>query len=65
MAEIPDDPISQMESEMRKNRVQDDIERDDLRLLYIVSHLPANASLLVQDAYALLDDPLLLGKILF
>ena len=41
MLKVPDDSISQLQVVCVEHRIKQDIERQDLALLYMVAHLPA------------------------
>ena len=55
MLKVPDDSISQLQVVCVEHRIKQDIERQDLALLYMVAHLPAYRPARMQQPHALLD----------
>src|SRR5450759_3412670 len=50
MLEVPDDPVSEPQSEPLEDRVQEGVEREYLAPVNMVANLPADASIVSQDA---------------
>lgn len=64
MPEMPYDPVSQMKFQFRKNRKKNNIQGKDFTVIHIISNLPADASLIMTDSYAFLDNFFLPGEII-
>jgi len=61
--EVPDDPIAEREAVTLEERVEEDIEREDLASGDVVSHLPADAAVVGEHPDAFGNDVRLLGQV--
>jgi len=61
--EVPDDPIPQREAVTLEERVEKDVEREDLTAGDVVSHLPADAAVVGEHPDAFGNDVRLLGQV--
>ena len=59
MPEVPDDPIAELEPLISEHRIEGGVERNDLPVIDVVSDLPADRSLRMENPDALADYALL------
>ena len=59
MAELPDDAITQLKPFLFKNSVKIRIKRKNLTIIHVIAHLPADASIIFQNALESLDNAML------
>jgi len=62
MFKVPDNSISELHAQFSKTLVEENIQWNDLAVLYVITHLPANASLRLKNTEAFFDHSLLSNK---
>jgi hypothetical protein len=56
---MPDDAVSHVEVMLLKERIDKNVQRNNLSVVHIVANLPANAPIVGQDSYTFVNDSLL------
>ena len=64
VSEVPDDAISQLQTEVFEDWIKEGIEGDDLAVVHVVAYLPADGTPGMQHTNTFLDDARLVSQIL-